>query len=224
MKKFLYILGIALGLTPTTQAQVGCDMMGLIVNVSDTDMVKLYHPGNYLTSPQNENVIVWEITDMQGNLIAEDTLINNSNFLFYHNTPLTDTMNVFALLTNASAGVACVIYDQLYWKVTQPVPGYFYGYWTLHGNIAGNLGIDDIEPTTASVYPNPSNDLVNISLDKGDLLKIELYSMTGRLLFKQDVNSKTYILNIGDYPSGGYLVRVFNQNNDVTNTKILKTN
>ena len=222
MKKILFALVIASGLTQTTQAQVGCDMMSLIVNVSDTDMVKLYHPGNYLTSPQNENVIVWEIIDMQGNLIAEDTLINNSDFLFYHNTPLTDTMNVFALLTNASAGVACVIYDQLYWKVTQPVPGFFYGYWTLHGNIAGNLGIDDIEPTTASVYPNPSNDLVNISLDKGELLKIELYSMTGRLLFKKDVNSSSYALNIGDYPSGAYLVRVFNQNNDVTNIKILK--
>ena len=222
MKKILFALVFALGLTQTAKAQVGCDMMSLIVNVSDTDMVKLYHPGNYLTWPPNENVIVWEITDMQGNLIAEDTLINNSDFLFYHNTPLTDTMNVFALLTNDSAGVACVIYDQLYWKVTEVIPGSFIGRWTLHGNIAGNLGIDDIEPTTASVYPNPSSDLVNISLDKGELLKIELYSMTGRLLFKQYLNSSTYTLNIGDYPSGSYLVRVFNQNNDVTNTKIVK--
>jgi len=115
-----------------------------------------------------------------------------------------------------------VIYDQLYWKVTEVIPGSFIGRWTLHGNIAGNLGIDDIEPTTASVYPNPSSDLVNISLDKGELLKIELYSMTGRLLFKQYLNSSTYTLNIGDYPSGSYLVRVFNQNNDVTNTKIVK--
>ena len=223
MKKFLFILGIALGLTQTTQAQVGCDMMNLIVNVSDTDMVKLYHPGHYLTWPQNENVIVWEITDMQGNLIAEDTIINNSGFLFYHNTPLTDTMNVFALLTNDSAGVACVIYDQLYWKVTEVIPGSFIGRWEfVYGNVGGNLGMDETEASTASVYPNPSNDIINISLDKGELLKIELYSMTGRLLFKKDVNSSSYALNIGDYPSGAYLVRVFNQNNDVTNIKILK--
>jgi hypothetical protein len=222
MKKFLLSLVIAVGLAKTTQAQVSCDMMNVVVNVSDTGLVKLYHPGNYLTWPQNENVIVWKITDMQGNLIAEDTLINNPDFLFYHNIPLTDTMNVFTLLTNDSAGVACVIYDQLYWKETEVIPGSFIGRWTLHGNIGGNLGIDDIESTTASVYPNPSNDMVNISLDKGELLKIELYSMTGKLLFKKDVNSKTYILNIGNYPSGSYLVRVFNKNNDVTNTKILK--
>jgi len=223
MKKILLSLIIALGLTQTTQAQVSCDMMNLIVNVSDTGLVKLYHPGNYLTWPQSENVIVWKITDSQGNIIADDTLINNSDFLFYHNTPLTDTMNVFALLTNDSAGVACVIEDQLYWKKTEVIPGIFIGRWEfVYGNVGGNLGIDDIEPITACVYPNPSNDIINISLDKGELLKIELYSMTGRLLFKKDLNSRTYTLNIGDYPSDAYLVRVFNQNNDIVNTKILK--
>jgi hypothetical protein len=49
MKKILLSLIIALGLTQTTQAQVSCDMMNLIVNVSDTGLVKLYHPGCSLT-------------------------------------------------------------------------------------------------------------------------------------------------------------------------------
>jgi len=33
LKKILLVLEIALGLIQTTQAQVGCDMMNLIVNV-----------------------------------------------------------------------------------------------------------------------------------------------------------------------------------------------
>ena len=223
MKKFLFALVIALGLTQTTQAQVGCDMMNLIVNVSDTDYVSLYHPGHYLTWPQEENVIVWEITDMQGNMITADTLIDEPIFQFYHTVPITDTMNVTAILTNDSAGIACIIEDQLYWEETEVIPGVFIGRWEfVYGNVGGNLGMDETEASTASVYPNPSNDIINISLDKGELLKIELYSMTGRLLFKQYLNSGTYTLNIGDYPSGSYLVRVFNQNNDVTNTKIVK--
>ena len=41
MKKVLLVLAITLGLIQTTQAQVGCDMMNLIVNVSDTGLVKL---------------------------------------------------------------------------------------------------------------------------------------------------------------------------------------
>jgi len=202
-------------------------MMNLVVNVSDTALVKLYHPGHYLTWPQNENIIVWEITDSEGIIIADDTLIDNSDFLFYHNIPFTDTMNVTALLTNDSAGVACLIEDQLYWEVTELFPGVFTGRWEfVHGNVGADVtnttGFDDIEPTTASVFPNPSSDVVNISLDKGQLLKIELFSITGRLIFKKDLNSRTYALNISDYPSGVYLVRVFNQNNDIVNTKILK--
>lgn len=228
MKNFLFALMIVSGLTQTTQAQVGCDMMNLIVNVgSDTNMVNIYHPGHYLTWPQSENIIVWEITDMMGNIITEDTLVDESVYQFYHNIPITDTMNVTALLTNDSAGVACLIEDKLYWEVTEVIPGAFIGSWEfLNGNVGvdvtNTIGIDDIEPTTARVYPNPSNDLVNISLDKGQLLKIELFSMTGRLLFKKYLNSKTYALNISDYPSGVYLAKVFSQNNDIVNTKIFK--
>ncbi|MDG2463444.1 MAG: T9SS type A sorting domain-containing protein, partial [Crocinitomicaceae bacterium] len=85
-----------------------------------------------------------------------------------------------------------------------------------------SLGIDYIKPAIASVYPNPASDALNISIDKGQLSKIELYSMTGQLLFREDLNSKTYALNIGSYSPGVYLVRVFNQNNDILNTKVLK--
>ena len=73
-KKILFMLAIALGLTQTTQAQVtttvDCDMMSLSVSASDTNYVNLYHPGHYLTWPIDYNVIAWEITDTQGNIIS----------------------------------------------------------------------------------------------------------------------------------------------------------
>jgi hypothetical protein len=119
-----------------------------------------------------------------------------------------------------------LIEDKLYWEVTtigtSVLGRWEFVYDNVGVDVTNTVGIDDIEPTTASVYPNPSSDVINISLNKGQLLKIELFSMTGRLIFKKDLNSKTYALNIGDYPSGVYLVRVFNQNNDIVNTKILK--
>ena len=66
MKKFLYVLFIALGLSKTTKSQVitavSCDWMGLVVNVSDTNIVDIYHSGHYLTHPQEYNFIDWEIT------------------------------------------------------------------------------------------------------------------------------------------------------------------
>ncbi|MDE0871953.1 MAG: hypothetical protein OSA37_08550 [Flavobacteriales bacterium] len=131
--------------------------MNLIVNVSDTGYVTLYHPGHYLTHPQSENVIEWEVTDADGNVIAQETLIDASGFGFEHDTPLTEIMNVSAHLTNDSAihngfPVNCLIEDQLYWEVNEIIPGTFLGRWEfLHGNVGvdqnGVSGIFDVTPT-----------------------------------------------------------------------------
>ena len=163
MKKVIFLLAIALGLIQTTQAQVDCDIMNLIVNVSDTALVILYHPGPYLTWPPAENIIVWEITDTQGNIIAEDTLIDDSGFLFNHDIPLTDTMNVSALLTNDSAGVACLIEDELFWEVTEISPDVFSGRWEfVNGNVGvdvtNTMGVEELSP--AAMMDNKTYDLL----------------------------------------------------------------
>ena len=223
MKKFLLTLFIVAGLTQTTQGQVGCDDMNLIVNVgSIEDYVNIYHPGHYLISPGEDNVITWIITDNQDTIIIQETLNDEAFFAFNHNIPTSETMNVSAVLRNETAGVACMIEDVLYWEETEVIPGIFIYSWAfLYGNV-GTLGANDLIAPTVSLYPNPSNDLINISFDKDQLQKIELYDTTGKLLFKKDLNTNTYALNITNYPSGVYFVRVFNQNNVFVNKQIIK--
>tara|TARA_B110000977_G_scaffold187549_1_gene254785 strand:- start:1474 stop:2070 length:597 start_codon:yes stop_codon:yes gene_type:complete len=162
MKKLSLILVIALGLTQITKVQaqltsVDCNTMGLTVNVSDTNIVDIYHPGHYLTSPQEYNVIDWEITDNQGNIIAQETIIDYHRFNFQPNIPLTDTLNVSAHLMNDSAfhqgsPVNCLIQDQLYWKEDYYSSGTLYGRWTfVNENVGvdqnGVLGIEDLIPS-----------------------------------------------------------------------------
>jgi len=83
MKKILPVLIIAFGLSQVTKAQVittvACDWMGLVVNVSDTNIVDIYHPGHYLTHPQEHNIIHWEITDNQGSIIAQESVVDNNH-------------------------------------------------------------------------------------------------------------------------------------------------
>lgn len=80
----------------------------------------------------------------------------------------------------------------------------------------------DLVESTINLYPNPTNDVINISSDKEQLQKLELYNIAGSLIFKTDINANTYALNIANYPSGTYLLRVSSQNNIITNTKIIK--
>ena len=59
MKNILTVLIVFLGFTLQAQVvtSIPCDQMELSVNVSDTNIVNLYHPGHYLTWPRTSNVI-----------------------------------------------------------------------------------------------------------------------------------------------------------------------
>ncbi len=111
MKKFLLTLFIVAGLTQTTQGQteIPCEQKTWVVNVVYEDHIDIYHSGHYLTNPREENVITWTVTDNQGAIIAQETLIDEDRFDFYHDIPTTDTMNISALLINEVAGVACFV-------------------------------------------------------------------------------------------------------------------
>ena len=213
---FLTLFTIAV-LIQTTKAQtdIPCEQKTWVVNIgSIPDHIDIYHSGNYLTHPQEENAITWTVTDNQGTIIAQETLIDENRFDFYHDIPTTDTMNISALLINEVAGVACFVEDVLFWDTNNR--------WEfLNGNVP-ILGANDFIETTVSLYPNPSNELINISFDEDQLSKLEFYDITGKLLFKKELNTNTYALNIANYPSGTYLVKVFNQNNVSVNKKIIK--
>jgi len=79
----------------------------------------------------------------------------------------------------------------------------------------------DLE-TTLSLFPNPSRDIIKIHLEEDQMEKIELYSLTGGLIFKTILNANTFILNTANYPSGTYLMKVFSQNHGCINTKFIK--
>ncbi len=146
---------------------VPCDQMGLVVNVgSNPDYINVYHPGGYLTWPPSENVMEWEFTDSEGNVLHEEVLVNNNFVSFSFELPLTDTMFVSVLLTNDSAmlngsPVACLIEDYLFWEETEIIPGTFLGSWTL----GGSLGVD----------ANGASDCVDESLIDPDVFCTEIY-------------------------------------------------
>ena len=156
MKNILPVLIVFLRLTLEAQVvtTVPCDQMGLSVNVSDTNMVSLYHPGHYLTWPRTSNVIEWTISDQQGSVIAQDILTDEQSFTFQFDIPLRDTLLVSAQLVNDSAihegnPVNCLIEDALYWKEDVFPSGTPYGRWTFVYESVGvdqnPVGIDPID-------------------------------------------------------------------------------
>jgi len=59
-----------------------------------------------------------------------------------------------------------------------------------------------------SIYPNPSNDIINIGLENPDNAIIEIYNVSGRLVFSKALYSKVEKIDVSDLPVGIYIVKV----------------
>ena len=194
MKRIILIFVIALALSQTTKAQVvtavPCDMLGMSVNVgSQETAISIYHSGQSMTFPDSENIFMWEFTDQQGNILHQDTLVDESTITFGHNWPLTDTINVTVHFVNDSANldnwyinqglptngnsINCLFEDQIYWETGAPTP---WGSWTF---IHNNPGVDLNTPTGIfNIFPN-NKQLIKIV----DLLGRESKGLKNQPLF-----------------------------------------
>ena len=163
MKNILLTFAIALGLSLTTKAQgvitaVPCDMLGMVMNVGSSETsISINHSGQYMTHPQSENIFMWEFTDQQGNIVHQDTIVDQQTIAFGHNWSLTDTINVTVHFVNDSANldnwyiseglpttgnsINCLFEDQIYCETGASTP---WGSWTF---IHNNPGVDLNAPT-----------------------------------------------------------------------------
>jgi hypothetical protein len=194
MKYIFALFAIAFGLIQTTQAQVvtavPCDMLGMSVNVgSQETSISIYHSGQYMTHPQSENIFMWEFTDQQGNILHQDTIVDQQTIAFGHNWSLTDTMNVTVHFVNDSANldnwyinqglpltgesINCLFEDQIYWETGAPTT---WGSWTF---IHNNPGVDLNTPTGIDNFVVENKRLIKIV----DLLGRESEEIKNQHLF-----------------------------------------
>ena len=160
--------------------------MALVVNVGSQEAaLSLYHPGGYLTWPPSENVMEWLFTDEEGNVVHEETLIDENFVSFGHDVPITDTLFVSVLLTNDSSvyydgnPVACLIEDQLTWEETEIIPGTFTGSWTLGGALGTYAGEPSNIGEVVMGFPSIARKLVSIA----DITGREVNPEPNQLLF-----------------------------------------
>lgn len=68
------------------------------------------------------------------------------------------------------------------------------------------------------VRPNPASDQTQILFNnpKGQLYELEIYSLAGALMDSRSSNGTRISLNVSDFQSGIYLLKLINPNNDQT--------
>ncbi|WP_461641061.1 T9SS type A sorting domain-containing protein [Labilibaculum euxinus] len=82
-------------------------------------------------------------------------------------------------------------------------------------------GISDVLKSSIQVYPNPVVTDLNISFDKNEDRMIYIYDVKGQIRFQQKSYSNSEQLNISDFKSGMYILKIQSESG-VVSYKILK--
>lgn len=217
---YLSLLCTFFGLT--TNAQIDCSMLGMAVNVSDTDYIKLYHSGPYLLWPREHNVIYWDITHLQGGLIHQDTTYGEDagHMGFNHTVPLSDSMIVSSIIMNDSVldmstgnvyPMACQNIDTLYWEPDTIIPGTILYRWEFVGDINVGTSVlsineNDLEDSLALIYPNPATtNFIIDNVPKGHG-SIAIYNIYGQPFFATEHINESITINVENWPTGQYVI------------------
>jgi hypothetical protein len=85
-------------------------------------------------------------------------------------------------------------------------------------------GIDELVSNAVTVYPNPTNGIINITLSS-ELTKnstLEIYNAIGKLIITEVLSNELNTLNISNLSNGIYSFRVMNNNTMVKFGKLAK--
>lgn len=69
------------------------------------------------------------------------------------------------------------------------------------------LSTADFENSTISFYPNPTNDIINVSSSE-TIERITVYNLLGQEVFSKEINSNDFKLDINNQASGTYIAKI----------------
>ncbi len=70
-------------------------------------------------------------------------------------------------------------------------------------------------PYQISVYPNPTTDLINISVQSVDQasFNVELINLQGKRLYHQNIDSNNNTIDLKQYATGIYMLKIYTSDN-----------
>ena len=84
---------------------------------------------------------------------------------------------------------------------------------------------------SATLYPNPANDFLQLKLDNNyqgeiatDKLFLRIYDIEGKLILQQDIVEPISNISLANFGNALYLVRIIRDNAEIKTFKIFKTN
>ena len=123
----------------------------------------------------------------------------------------TKTMNNVPVRIKADTKVESD--EQIYLKLANPSAGLNLGTNTTYTLIikdATPTGLQNVQIPGIKIYPNVTDNYVNIDNTKGVQYQLEVYDMQGRFCMQKRVSTSTYQMSVAKLPAGWYFFQISN--------------
>lgn len=85
---------------------------------------------------------------------------------------------------------------------------------------AGMVGVDDVFQTQLSLFPNPSNGIINIE-NNTEIEKISVFNLQGKLILETAVGKEKAEIDMSSFANGVYMMNIQSGNYTVTKKVVL---
>ena len=93
---------------------------------------------------------------------------------------------------------------------------------TYIASFAPATGIEENIVPEISIFPNPTNDILNITSSE-TISVIEIVNVMGQIVLQMDVNSDNAVCNVSNLSNGMYFIRIYgNENGNIYTKKLTK--
>lgn len=201
------------------------------INLSNNSLLKYVNLNfNQLSTLDVSNLTLLELLACQYNTIANLNLNNNSNLgvlicannnmeslsvqngsnQLLNGTTIIDTFTIPRFDSDNNPNLTCIFVDDIAnatqnWAIKDPNSTY-----VLSQLECNNLNVEIFEKISLKIFPNPTNDYLNISLQNTTLKnsKIEIYNMLGEMIYSKNSITENVKINVENFSKGIYILSV----------------
>jgi|GEM_PF-1825406 len=195
--------------------------------LSNTDSLSVNYTGTFKVETTNEYgcavndtlyVLASESVKVSGYNAIPNISINPKSFQFYAlgtsnvtdylwdfgdgmTSTLESPVHIFADDMNSSLITLTVSNDTLTGDCARETI-------SLNMDVSGTTSIGDLnEEYTMNVYPNPSNNIVNVKVGKGNIVNVIVTDIVGKVVYSSNANASNLSMDLSAISSGLYIVK-----------------
>ncbi len=167
-----------------------------LVMTSDTQFSDMFLPGGHL-APNFDTTNDWSVSSNTVNNTIR-TIIATRSFSTGDNHDM-----IFTNLTNDLNFIWAYSSTPTYTLFSHGADNYGGGVF-----VFSNLGITDAKKNKIEIFPNPVNDLLNITTNSTDFTFISISDCMGKVIYTKSIFSKDYSINVSEFSKGMYFIKL----------------